>query len=185
MSPTSQTIPPSLFLDVDGAMLSQDFTHFCKNEGQNFRYSDKAACRKYINLLEKLCDDNSIFNRVDKLHKKNPEDWTPHQTSALNNVDSHISRLMKRAENKCKKWNSKGHMTSEELQLATSRSSYWHYLKKSLLPTRNIKQETIHRKRKFAKIPNHPPLTKQVVQAEHTAAQATLKSIRENSAEYR
>jgi hypothetical protein len=56
---------------------------------------------------------------------------------------------------------------------------------KAMLPTRNIKQTTIDRKRKFAKIPNHLPLAKLEVQTEHKAAQTTLKSIRANSTEYR
>jgi hypothetical protein len=56
---------------------------------------------------------------------------------------------------------------------------------KSLLPTRNIQQTTIDRKRKFAKIPDHLPLTKSEITAEHKAAQTTLKSIRANNAEYR
>jgi hypothetical protein len=32
---------PSLFLDVNGAMLSQDFTHFCNNGGRNVRKATK------------------------------------------------------------------------------------------------------------------------------------------------
>jgi hypothetical protein len=92
---------------------------------------------------------------------------------------------MKRAENKCKKKRGKGHMYSEELHLATRRTSYWHHVKKSMLPTRNIKRKTLNHKRKFARIPEHLPLTKTEVQKEHKAAPKKIKDIRNNSAEYR
>jgi hypothetical protein len=88
-------------------MLSQDFTHFCNNGGRNVRYSDKVACIKYITLLEKLCTDNSIFSRVDKLYNVNPADWTPRHTATLNNDDAHITCLMIRAGKTCKKINVK------------------------------------------------------------------------------
>jgi hypothetical protein len=76
-------------------------------------------------------------------------------------------------------------MYSEDLHLATTRTSYWHHVKKSMLPTRNIKRTTMNRKCVFARIPKHPPLTKIEVQKEHKAAQKTLKDIRKNSAKYR
>jgi hypothetical protein len=113
---------------------------------------------------------------MEKLAKAHPKNWTPHHTTLLNNAD---------AEKKCKKRNGKDHMASEELHLATSRLSYWHHLKKSLVPTRNIQQTTIDQKRKFTKIPENLPLTKSKNAAEHKAAQTTLKSNRANIAEYR
>jgi hypothetical protein len=54
-----------------------------------------------------------------------------------------------------------------------------------MLPSSNISTKTLHRKRKFARIPNHLPLTKKEVQTEHKAAQKTLKDVRANSTEYR
>jgi hypothetical protein len=151
---------PSLFLNIDGAMLSQNFTHFCNSGSRNIRSNDKKACNKYVAILEKLCKQNAIFTRMDKLLKIHPTKWTPNHTVRLNNADAHLTRLMLRAEKKCKKRNGKGHMASEELHLATSRLSYWHHLKKSLPPTRKILQTTLDRKRRFAKIPDHPPLSK-------------------------
>jgi hypothetical protein len=75
-------------------------------------------------------------------------------------------------------------MYSEDLHLATSRTSYWHHAKKAMLPTRNIKQATLNRKRLFARIPKHPPLTKTKVVKEHNAAQKTLRYVRRKSTEY-
>jgi hypothetical protein len=92
---------------------------------------------------------------------------------------------MIRAEKKCKKRNGKGNMASEELHLATSRLSYWHHLKKSLLPTRNINQTTLDRKCGFAKIPDHSLLSKSEINNKHKASRKTLKSIRDDSIEYR
>jgi hypothetical protein len=77
---------------------------------------------------------------------------------------------MKRAENKCKKKRGKGHMYSEELHLATTRISYWHHAKKSMLHTRNIKRKTLNHKHKFARIPEHLLLTRTEVPKDHKAA---------------
>jgi hypothetical protein len=74
-------------------------------------------------------------------------------------------------------------MYSEDLHLATSRTSYWHHVKKSMLPTRNIKQATLNRKRLFARIPEHPPLTKTEVVKEHNAARKTLRDVRRKKAQ--
>jgi hypothetical protein len=68
-------------------------------------------------------------------------------------------------------------MYSEDLHLATSRTSYWHHVKKSMLPTRNMKQATLNRKRLFARIPEHPPLTKTEVVKEHNAALETVRDV--------
>jgi hypothetical protein len=76
-------------------------------------------------------------------------------------------------------------MYSEELHLATSRASYWHRVKKSMLPSCNISPRTLHRKRKFAGIPDHLPPTKKEFQTEHKAAHKTLKDVRAKSTEYR
>jgi hypothetical protein len=124
----------SPFLDVDGAMLSQDFTHFCNNGGRIVHYSEKVACPKYVTILEKLCNENAIFTRMEKLTNVDPKNWTPHHTTLLNNADAHLTRLMLPAEKKCKKRNGTCHMASEELHLATSRLSYWHHLKNRSSP---------------------------------------------------
>jgi hypothetical protein len=92
---------------------------------------------------------------------------------------------MKRAAKKCRKQRAKGHMYSEELQIAASRYSYWNHLLKSMQPRRNIKKATLHRKRRFVRILYHMPLTKQEVRNEHKAALKTLKDARTNSKEYR
>jgi hypothetical protein len=92
---------------------------------------------------------------------------------------------MLRAEKKCKKRKGKGHMYSEDLHLATSRTSYWYQVKKLMIPSRNIGSKTLHRKRKFARIPDHLPLTKKEVHTEDKAAQKTLKDVRAKSTEYR
>jgi hypothetical protein len=176
---------PSLFIDIDGSLLSQDFTHFCNDQGRNLKYNDKIACQKYIATLEKLCTDNRIHERATALSLIEPLQWTASHTLKLNNLDNHITRLMLRAEKKCKKRKGKGHMYSEELHLATSRTSYWHHVKKSMLPSRNISAVTLHRKRKFARIPDHLPLTKHEVNTEHKSAQKTLKDVRAKSTEYR
>jgi hypothetical protein len=105
---------PSLFCDVDGAILSGDFTHFSKEQGRKLHYKDKVAVAKYNNLLEKLCEENSINERTDKLCTVSAKDWTPHHTLKLNNLDRHITRLMKRAAKKCRKKRAKGHMYSKE-----------------------------------------------------------------------
>jgi hypothetical protein len=176
---------PSLFCDVDGAILSGDFTHFSKEQGRNLHYKDKAAVVKYNDLLEKLCEENPIHEITDKLCAVSAEDWTPHQTLKLNNLDRHITLLMKRAAKKCRKQRAKGHMYSEELQMAASRCSYCNHLLKSMQPRRNIKKATLHRKRRFARMPDHMPLTKQEVRNKHKAVLKTLKDVRTNSKEYR
>jgi hypothetical protein len=176
---------PSLFCDVDGAILSGDFTHFSKEQGRNLHYKDKAAVVKYNDLLEKLCEENSIHERTYKLFTVSTEDWAPHHTLKLNNLDRNITRLMKRAAKKCRKQRAKGHMYSEELQMAASRCSYWNHLLKSMQPHRNIKKATLHRKGRFARIPYHMPLTKQEVRNEHKAALKTLKDVINNIKEYR
>jgi hypothetical protein len=176
---------PSLFCDVDGAILSGDFTHFTKEQGRNLRYKDKAAVAKYNDLLEKLCEENSVHERADRLCAVSAADWTPHHTLKLNNLDGHITRLIKRAAKKCRKQRAKGHMYSDELLMAASRCSYWNHLLKSMQPRRNIKKATLHHKRRFARIPDHMPLTKQEVRTEHNTALKTLKDFRTNSKEYR
>jgi hypothetical protein len=93
----------SLFLDIDGAMLSQDFTHFCNSGNRNIRSNDKKACNKYVTILEKLCKQNAIFARMDKLSKVHPTQWTPNHTTRNNNTDAHLTRLMLRAEKKMQK----------------------------------------------------------------------------------
>jgi hypothetical protein len=143
----------------------------------------KKASQEYINILETLCKQNAIHERADSLSALCTNDWTPSHTRKLDNLDSHITGLMKRVEKKCKKKKGKIHMYNEELHLATSRTSYWHHVKKSMLPTRNIRPKTLNNKRKFARIPEHLPLTKTEVQTEHKAAQKTLKNVRDNSAE--
>jgi hypothetical protein len=71
---------PPLFCDVDGAILSGDFTHFTKEQGGNLRYKDKAAVAKYNDLLEKLCEENAVHERADRLCAVSAADWTPHHT---------------------------------------------------------------------------------------------------------
>jgi hypothetical protein len=91
---------------------------------------------------------------------------------------------MKYAEKLCQKKRGKGHMYSEDLHLDTTQMSYWHHVKKSMLPTRNIKQATLNRKRLFARIAKHPPLTKTEVVKEHNAALKTLRDVRRKSTKY-
>jgi hypothetical protein len=92
---------------------------------------------------------------------------------------------MLRAEKKCKKRKGKGLMYSKELHLATSITSYWHHVKKMMLPSRNISPKTLHSKSKFARISDHLPITKKEVHTEHKSAQKTLKDVRAKSTEYR
>jgi hypothetical protein len=103
---------PSLFCDVDSAILSGDFTHLSKEQGRNLHYKDKVAVAKYNDLLEKLCEENSVHERADKLCVVSAADWTPHHTLKLNNLDGHITRLMKQAAKKCRKQRAKYHMYS-------------------------------------------------------------------------
>jgi uncharacterized Zn-finger protein len=42
---------PSLFLDINSAMLSQDFTHFCNNGSRNIISNNKIACHKCMSIL--------------------------------------------------------------------------------------------------------------------------------------
>jgi hypothetical protein len=42
---------PSLFLDIDGALLSQDFTHFGNAQCRNLKYNDKTACQDYFTQI--------------------------------------------------------------------------------------------------------------------------------------
>jgi hypothetical protein len=58
---------PSLFCDVDGAILSGDFTYFSKEQIRNLHYKDNAVVVKYNELLEKISEENSIHARADKL----------------------------------------------------------------------------------------------------------------------
>jgi hypothetical protein len=94
---------PSLFLDIEWALLSQDFTHFCNNQGRNLKYNDKTACQAYVTLIEKLFDLNTIHERTTNLCAIHPEEWRPSDTRKLNNLDAHIMTLMKRAEKLCQK----------------------------------------------------------------------------------
>jgi hypothetical protein len=138
---------PSLFCDVDGAILSGDFTHFIKEQGRNLHYKDKAAVAKYNDLLEKLCEENYIHEITDNLCAVSAEDWTLHHTLKLNNLYRHITRLTKRDAKTCRKQRSKGHMYSEELQMTSSRCSYWNHILKSMQTRRNIKKANPHQAR--------------------------------------
>jgi hypothetical protein len=91
---------PSLFIDIDGALLSQDFTHFCNDQGRNLEYNDNTACQEYITILETLCKQNRIHEHAADLSSVETDKWTPTPTHKLNNLDSHITRLMIRAEKK-------------------------------------------------------------------------------------
>jgi hypothetical protein len=93
---------PSLFLNIDGAMLSRDFTHFCNSGNRNIRSNDKKECRKHVTILEKLCKQNAIFAWMDKLSKVHLTQWTPNHNKRLNNTDAHLTRLMLRAEKNAK-----------------------------------------------------------------------------------
>jgi hypothetical protein len=84
---------PSLFIDINGSLLSQDFTHFCNDQGLNLKYNDKIACQQYIAILEKLCKENRIHERATALNLIEPLLWTTTHTLKLNNltVTSHDS----------------------------------------------------------------------------------------------
>jgi hypothetical protein len=76
---TCVTEHPSLFIDIDGALLSQDFTQFCNYQGRNLKYNDKIACQVYISILEKLCKLNRIHERAAALSgRTTPMDHHPH-----------------------------------------------------------------------------------------------------------
>jgi hypothetical protein len=94
---------PSLFLDIDGALLSQDFTHFGNAQGRNLKCNDKIAYQAFVTQIEKLFDLNTIQERTTNLCAIKPEKWRPSDTRKLNNLDAHITTLMKRAEKLCKK----------------------------------------------------------------------------------
>jgi hypothetical protein len=114
---------PSLFIDIYGTLLSQDFTYFCNDQGRNLKYNDKIACQEYISILEKLCKQNRIHERATDLSSVEPDQWTTTHTCKLNNIDSHITQLMLRAEKKCKKRKGKGHVKEKDTCRAKNSTS--------------------------------------------------------------
>jgi hypothetical protein len=92
---------PSLFLDIDRALLSQDFTHFGNDQSRNLKYNDKTAFQAYVTHIEKLFNLNTIHERTTNLCAIKPNKWRPSDTRKLNNLDAHITTLMKRAEKLC------------------------------------------------------------------------------------
>jgi hypothetical protein len=81
---------PSLFTDINGALLSQYYTHFCNEQGHNLKYKEKIACQEYISILEKFCKLNPIHARVTALSSVVPLSWTTTHTRKIKNLDSHI-----------------------------------------------------------------------------------------------
>jgi hypothetical protein len=179
---------PALFLDLNGKeALSNDFDTIF-NFGQNQRKlwnSDRKAVHEYVKILEQLFTDNCIQQRLAALNNTPPNQWTTTHSKKYDTLDQHITRLMLRAERKCKKGNIKSYMWSDDLHLAGSRTSYWNALKKSLLTTRNITARTLDIKRKMAQIPPHPTKSITEVRQELKLAKKPIKDIRNKHVEYR
>jgi hypothetical protein len=143
------------------------------------------AVNLYVKIFLQLCTENAIKKRMNKLNTIKIQAWSPENSSTYNKLDQHITRLMHRAEKKCKKGLPKTYMWSEDLHEAGSQRSYWNALKQSLLPHRNISDRTLDIKRKMAKVPLHQEKPAEEINMELRKAKKTMKDIRKNHKEYR
>jgi hypothetical protein len=109
---------------------------------------------------------NDIITRLAKLMAIETENWTPWHSKKYNNLDKHLTSLMCQSENKCKKRNGKGYMASEEINTAGTRLAFWGCLLKYMQSLRNIRNTTLQRKRKRARVPDHGPMTRKEVRIE-------------------
>jgi hypothetical protein len=179
---------PSWYLDLDArGILSTNFT-IIYNMGQNQRklwFTEKVAVNLYVKILLQLCKDNEIEKRMNKLNTIKTQAWSPENSRTYNKLDQHITRLMHRAEKKCKKSLPKTFMWSDDLHEAGSQRSYWNALKQSLLPHRNISKRTLDIKRKMDRIPLHQEKPVEEINMELRKAKKTMKHIRQNHMEYR